>query len=123
MIFLIGFFHDFFMDALHLREILLKVGKEIRCPLCNTPVSLHNIELIADNDLSQEDCDLNILCDHCQFKFGGRAKLLSVPLSGRKKFNESSLVSLEKSKTSYITKEEKENLKASLLKGFFSQSL
>lgn len=83
------------MDSLHLREILLKIGKDVRCPMCNSMVAPQDIQLMSIEN-KENECDMEVTCHHCQFSFGGRAKMMNMVLPEGKKFNASSLVTLQK---------------------------
>lgn len=107
------------MDSLHLREILLKVGKDIKCPLCSSALGLHNIELI-DSDHKNDDCILHMQCEYCHCSFGGKAKLVEPTMPEIKKFNASSLIKSVKKLSAPISLEEKELLHHQLLSGKFS---
>lgn len=101
------------MDSLYLREILLKIGKDLRCPTCHTAVSPQDIRLTQTNEAHQE-CDLMVMCHHCNFSFGGKAKMIQAMQPEGKKFNASSLAKNAYSVKAPISSDDKENLTKAL---------
>ncbi len=105
------------MDSLHLREILLKIGKDMKCPMCSAPIHLHNIELFAD-DRYKDGCAMEVECEHCHFIFGGHAKVMQITTPEGKKFNASTLAHPPKH-VGVISELEKKSLHEHLIKGSF----
>lgn len=101
------------MDAFHLREILLKIGKEVRCPMCSSSIPPQNIKLLAPE--ADSECIMQMTCPNCYFDFGGKAKMIQMISPEGKKFNASSLVKLDKKHSETISMEEKKLLQAKLM--------
>ena len=77
------------MNALQIREILLKVQKEMKCPLCSASIDSSNIA-INNESIADNMCELKMECQNCNSVFGGVAQFTNKVTELGKKLNASS---------------------------------
>lgn len=99
------------MNALQIREILMKVGTEVKCPMCTSAISPSNISIDGADD---EACMLKMQCSNCNTQFGGRAQMMEIITPLGKKMNASSRLKKIQEKNAALSHSEIENMKQSL---------
>ncbi len=77
------------MNALQIREILMKVQKEMKCPSCSATINSSNIG-IHINSHDSDICELKMECQDCSSVFGGIAQFSNKVTELGKKLNASS---------------------------------
>lgn len=101
------------MNALQRREVLMKVRKEMKCPLCSTTIPASNISLAED--FSNDFCTVEMKCKSCSSTFGGQAFFHEQVTELGKKLNASSRLPVTKKRNDEIfSQQESSQIKESL---------
>ena len=77
------------MNALQIREILMKVQRDMKCPLCSSTIDSANID-IGEERGGSNSCKLKMECQECASIFGGVAQFSNAVTHLGKKLNASS---------------------------------
>ena len=100
------------MNSFLIREVLMKVRNEIKCPKCQGFASPANISIEMKE--SEGLCQFSVECAHCEAEFGGLVQMKESLTPLGKKMNASSRKSLQIESEKEFSHNECTSLKDSL---------
>lgn len=99
------------MNALQIRNLLLKIGQELHCPVCNKKLSSAHLKI---ENLQGQGCQIAISCPSCRDEFKGVAQMIPMLTPHGKMLNASSVLTKDQEISASIDSNDVSSVKSAL---------